>query len=345
MKTPLILIFIGFALMNFSFIKMDAQTPGKFIPGKYRASVLTVSSDSTVEAMDSIHLTPQLSDVEPGDVGHWNDTYQSVRDNFCPSCYVLLGVQYDNPNFVNSLFYSKISSWPGSTSQYVRADGSIATFPTLFSGAYADLTGKPTIPAAQIQSDWTQASTGALDYIKNKPSLTSGTVTSVGITSTDLSVLGSPVTTSGSFTLNLNTSGVTAGTYEFITVNSKGIVTAGYNSSSSAITKSLNTAYQASSTTRTYDLVFSLKTIIGAGLISTSDGTLDIQISANGSTGWISVGLIENANSGVLAAQNTQGGQLLALDIPAGYYYKIVATTVSGTVTSSYVSGRETLRK
>jgi len=44
---------------------------------------------------------------------------------------------------------------------------SFATVAT--TGAYSDLTGKPTIPSAQIQSDWTQASTGSLDYIKNKP--------------------------------------------------------------------------------------------------------------------------------------------------------------------------------
>jgi hypothetical protein len=30
---------------------------------------------------------------------------------------------------------------------------------------------KPTIPAAQIQSDWTQANTSALDFIKNKPTI------------------------------------------------------------------------------------------------------------------------------------------------------------------------------
>jgi hypothetical protein len=36
---------------------------------------------------------------------------------------------------------------------------------------------KPTIPAAQIQSDWTQATTSALDYIKNKPALFSGSYT------------------------------------------------------------------------------------------------------------------------------------------------------------------------
>lgn len=39
------------------------------------------------------------------------------------------------------------------------------------SGDYDDLTNKPTIPAAQIQSDWTQSDNTKLDYIKNKPSL------------------------------------------------------------------------------------------------------------------------------------------------------------------------------
>jgi len=39
------------------------------------------------------------------------------------------------------------------------------------SGKYCDLTGTPTIPAAQIQSDWTQSCSACKDYIKNKPSL------------------------------------------------------------------------------------------------------------------------------------------------------------------------------
>lgn len=37
------------------------------------------------------------------------------------------------------------------------------------SGLYSDLSGLPTIPAAQIQSDWNQTNTSAKDYIKNKP--------------------------------------------------------------------------------------------------------------------------------------------------------------------------------
>lgn len=39
------------------------------------------------------------------------------------------------------------------------------------SGDYDDLTNKPTIPAAQIQSDWDQSDNTQVDFIKNKPTL------------------------------------------------------------------------------------------------------------------------------------------------------------------------------
>ena len=41
-------------------------------------------------------------------------------------------------------------------------------------GQYSDLSGLPSIPAAQIQSDWNTSNTSSLDFIKNKPSLFSG---------------------------------------------------------------------------------------------------------------------------------------------------------------------------
>lgn len=46
---------------------------------------------------------------------------------------------------------------------------SLATVAT--SGSYNDLSNKPTIPTAQIQSDWNQTTTTAKDYIKNKPTI------------------------------------------------------------------------------------------------------------------------------------------------------------------------------
>lgn len=37
-------------------------------------------------------------------------------------------------------------------------------------GSYDDLTNKPTIPAAQVQSDWSESDSSAVSYIQNKPS-------------------------------------------------------------------------------------------------------------------------------------------------------------------------------
>lgn len=48
------------------------------------------------------------------------------------------------------------------------------------SGAYNDLSGKPTIPAAQVQADYAQANTGAVDFIKNKPTLGTAATQNVG---------------------------------------------------------------------------------------------------------------------------------------------------------------------
>lgn len=53
-------------------------------------------------------------------------------------------------------------------SPYVLSS-SLATVAT--SGDYNDLSNLPTIPAAQVQSNWTQSNTLAVDYIKNKPTI------------------------------------------------------------------------------------------------------------------------------------------------------------------------------
>jgi len=70
-----------------------------------------------------------------------------------------------------------------------------------------EILNKPTIPAAQIQSDWTQANTSALDYIKNKPTIPSltGYVPYTGATA-DLD-LGTNNLTADHISLNVSPSG------------------------------------------------------------------------------------------------------------------------------------------
>ena len=63
-------------------------------------------------------------------------------------------------------------------------------------GDYNDLINQPSIPAAQVNSDWN--ATSGVAEILNKPTLSSGTVTSVGLTMpTAFSVANSPVTGAG----------------------------------------------------------------------------------------------------------------------------------------------------
>jgi len=60
-------------------------------------------------------------------------------------------------------------------------------------GSYNDLINLPTIPAAQLQSDWNQSNSASLDFIKNKPTIFSGNYAdlsgrpSIPATITDLS--------------------------------------------------------------------------------------------------------------------------------------------------------------
>jgi len=106
----------------------------------------------------------------------------------------------------------------------------------------------------------------------------SGTVTSVAVTSTDLTVSGSPITTSGTITLALANSGVTAGTYSKVTVDAKGRVTTGANLSSSDVANAVG-------------YTPAKPVLVSAPTISASAVTLDI---ANSQSAVFNVALTSN---------------------------------------------------
>lgn len=175
----------------------------------------------------------------------------------------------------------------------------------------------------------------------------SGTVTSIGVTSTDLSVSGSPVTTSGNITLNLNTSGVSAGTYDWVTVDTKGRVTAGANSpiptAVASGARNFNQAYQLSSTRPSYVSV-SPQVSCNLSLTTGQAGTAILEISANGTTGWIYIGQISGSNTGALTIglNTTQvTGAPITADLPIGYYWRLRTSNTTGTPTYTFLGGCE----
>jgi hypothetical protein len=71
-----------------------------------------------------------------------------------------------------------VSGNAGTVTNGLYSTGTYADPSWITSLAYSKLTGTPTIPAAQIQSDWNQSNNASLDYIKNKPTIPAAQVNS-----------------------------------------------------------------------------------------------------------------------------------------------------------------------
>lgn len=83
------------------------------------------------------------------------------------------------------------------------------------------------ISAPSVDDTYLKYSAGSFQW-STVTSGGTGSVTSVSVSSADLDVTGSPITSTGTIDLSLK-SVATAGTYQSVTINSKGLVTAGTN--------------------------------------------------------------------------------------------------------------------
>lgn len=204
-------------------------------------------------------------------------------------------------NSLSNRINTKFNSPTGTTSQYIRGDGSLATLPT------------------------------------------GGTVTSVGLSSTDLNVSGSPVTNSGTITANLTNTGISSGTYRSVTVDAKGRATSGTNPTISSATRSLNTSYQVSTTLNArVSYTVSLGTAVNL-LNLNSAAQVYLEISPNNST-WTTVnaaGKTQTLSVAITLGITETNLYNLQCEVPAGYWVRL-RSSVSGGGTASYNSGQET---
>lgn len=130
-------------------------------------SALQAALASLQSALNTLMSTDDITDEI--------DTYNEIKD-------FLDGFDVNDPTLFNQL-----KRLGDAITALERAYEGLATVAT--SGDYRDLNHTPTIPDAQIQSDWSQSDNTKKDFIKNKPDL-SGYVTSTSLATT----LGSYVT-------------------------------------------------------------------------------------------------------------------------------------------------------
>lgn len=165
------------------------------------------------------------------------------------------------------------------------------------------------------------------------------------ISSNQTITLTGDVTGSGATSINtsLANSGITAGTYASATFDSKGRATSGLNWTipTSTGSRSFNTAYR-ESTTNLYNITVSPQLSCNLSLSGGQAGTVTLEISANGTSGWIAVGILSGSNTGTLTIglNTTQvTGCQLSYDVPATYYWRLSTSNLVGSPTYTYNGG------
>lgn len=104
---------------------------------------------------------------------------------------------------------------------YIQNKPTLATVAT--SGSYADLSNKPSIPAAQVQSDWNQTNDQAVDFIKNKPTIPAGVVVDQSYSASSTNAQSGTAVADALSGINQVPSSTSADSTKVLTVNSSGV--------------------------------------------------------------------------------------------------------------------------
>lgn len=211
-------------------------TPSTFAPSAHTQAFSTITATPTTlsgygitDGVTSASLTSLLAGKETAGAAATAQVYAVQRSNHTgtQSVATITGLA----GVATSGAYVDLTGKP---TLFSGAYADLTGKPTLFSGAYADLTGKPAIPAAQVQSDWNAVA--GLGAVLNKPGIPTNTnqlTNGAGFTTNTGTVTsvaagagltGGTITSTGTIALpNVGT----AGTYGLVTTDAQGRVTAG----------------------------------------------------------------------------------------------------------------------
>lgn len=273
------------------------------------------------------------------------------------------------------------SIFAGTTLQYVRGDGTLATLATVAtSGAYSSLSGLPTLGTAAATNSTAYDASGAaasaqaasqpLALILTNLAAQSGTTglprktgaatwtldTSTFLTGNQTLTLSGDVTGSGTtaITATLKNTG-TASTYTGVTTDAQGRVTAGTSQvvNNTPTVPLVTTAAAANGTqisaTQSALVSYSVTTSSTSTIAGASSVVAVLEICPTNSAtaaNWLTIATVQNGQTLTLAValQAVQTlSQGLAGVVPAGYYRRI-RYTVTGTGSAVFASGQETLQ-
>lgn len=271
-------------------------------------------------------------------------------------------VNYTTSAGLTALLSGKSNVPTGSTTQYLRGDGSMATFPTALS-SFSNDTGfvtastsalinyTPTTTLSTLLAGKFANPTGSVaQYVRGDgsiagfPTVISTFTNDAGYVTSSTAALTNYTTTATLNTQLASKFNTPAGTS---TQCVRGDGSVGQCPSSTrtftTASRSLNTAFQVSTTQDAF-VSYNVDINVTSPLLAGAQGTVTLQYADNSgmTTNLATVNAGTNATSGVLNLANT-GTVTLSAMIPANKWVRIVSTNVTGTPTFTYRTGQEVL--
>lgn len=234
---------------------------------------------------------------------------------------------YATTSTLTSGLSTKYNTPSGTTSQYVRGDGSLATFPTIptqnvYNAAYG-IVKVGTEPTASFRVDTASLMTvsSANSTISNMNANINGKVPNSRI----ITINGVAQDLSADRTWTVS---VTAPTYQYTARAVNG------------------TAYQISAT-RATRVSYTVNVVTALSLLNlTGGGTVFLEVSANGTTGWTTInsaGISRTLSVAISLGLNETTTLNIQGEVPAGWYARLRSATTGTGSTTAFVSGQEVI--
>lgn len=353
-------------LIPLSCMNLSMTLPMRATGNVVSVDVATTSAAGVISAAD---LTSVRSALQPGASIPWSTVTGTPASlsGYGIIDGVSINGSYANPTWLTSFAYSKLTGAP-----------SLATVAT--TGAYGDLSGKPTIPAAQVNSDWNAVS--GVSQILNKPSLAAVAISGAYTDLTGTPTLGSAAAQNTSFfataaqgskadTACQSGTGALSVTATVMSIVAASVSVAGTMSAAdfsklasypdfvarsftNNVTLTIQTVAAAGngsqvSTTRDAVVSYSASVTTTSTIGGPQAGTIVLEIcSTNSSTAanWQEISRITNSQTITLAValQSIQiNAAALVGMVPAGFFRRLRSITTSGSPAFAYNSGQEVL--